>query len=146
MKAVENFQYMPSGLGVQRAGRLVGHDNGRVGGDGPGDGYPLLLAAGHLAGLVGGAVKHGHPLQGRLAALVALIDADALVDKRQLHVLPGGEGGNEVVALKDKADLLIADVGQLTVTQLGDVGAVQMIVAISGDVQTAQDVHQGGFA
>src|SRR3989304_7338496 len=34
---------------IEIAGRLVGHQYRRVGGDGPGDGNPLLLAAGGLA-------------------------------------------------------------------------------------------------
>ena len=137
MEAVENFQHLPAGLGVQGAGGLVGHDDGGPGGDGPGDGHPLLLAAGHLRGDVSGPVGHIHPLQGLQGPVVPLAHAHPLVDQGELHVLPGVEGGDEVVALEDEADLLVADVGQLPVGELGDVGAVQVVVPVGGDVQAA---------
>ena len=44
----ESLQHLPAGFGVQGAGGLVSHDNGRAGSNRPGDGHPLLLATGHL--------------------------------------------------------------------------------------------------
>ena len=52
MEGVQDLQHMPAGLGVQSAGGLIGHDDGGVGGDGPGDGHPLLLASGQVVGQI----------------------------------------------------------------------------------------------
>ena len=117
-----------------------------MGGDGAGDGHALLLAAGHLGGLVPGALGQTHPLQGGLHPVGPLGGGHALVDEGQLHILPGVEGGDEVEALEDEADLLVADVGELPVRQLGDVHAVQVVVPVGGDIQAAQDIHEGGLA
>ena len=58
-----------------------------------------------------------HPLQGGLHPVGPLGGGHALVDEGQLHILPGVEGGDEVEALEDEADLLVADVGELPVGQ-----------------------------
>src|SRR5919199_1394131 len=52
VEPVEDVEYMGGGGGVEVAGRLVGQDDRWTGGDGPGDGHPLLLAAGELRGQV----------------------------------------------------------------------------------------------
>ncbi len=49
-----------AGGAVQVAGRLVGEQDGRPGGEGAGQGDPLLLAAGELAGIVVPAVAQTH--------------------------------------------------------------------------------------
>ena len=146
VEAVEDLQNVLAGLGVQGAGGLIGHDDGRMGGDGPGDGDSLLLASGHLGGPVAEAVGHAHPLQGGHDPLLPLEHADPLIDEGELHILIGGEGGDQVIALENEADLLVADVGQLPVGPVGDVGAVEDVVPVGGNIQTAQNVHQGGLA
>ena len=115
---------MPTGLGVQCAGWLVGHDDGGMGGDGPGDGHPLLLAAGHLAGPVVGPVIHAHPGQGLHGDVLPVPHRDALIDEGQRHVLQSVQLLDQVIALEDEADLLVADVGQLLVRQGGHIHAV----------------------
>ena len=44
-----SVEHVLGGLPVEVACRLVGHEYGGVGDDGPGNGHPLLLAAGELA-------------------------------------------------------------------------------------------------
>ena len=146
MEPVQDFQYVLAGPGIQGAGRFVGHDDRRVGGNGAGDGHPLLLAAGHLGRLVAGAVRQAHLLQRFLRPFRAQGGRHPLIDQGQLHVFPGVEGGDQVKPLKDEADLLVAHVGQLPVGQLGHIHPIQMIVPVGGDIQAAEDVHQGGFA
>ena len=63
----QELEHLGAGLGVQGPGRLVGHQNRRAGGDGPGDGHPLLLAAGELGGAVFRLGEDLHLLQ-RLSA------------------------------------------------------------------------------
>ncbi len=111
MEAVENFQHMLTGAGVQCAGGLVGHDDGRAGGDGSGDGRPLLLSAGHLGGFVLGPVQQIDPLLSVLHQIPPLGAQNPLIEQGEFYVFPHIQGGNEVVALEDEANLFVADVG-----------------------------------
>ncbi len=52
VELLQHGQHLPAGVGVQGAGGLIRQDHRRVPGQGPGNGHPLLLAAGELAGLV----------------------------------------------------------------------------------------------
>ena len=133
-------------MGVQCAGGLVGHDDGRLGGDGPRNGHPLLLAAGHLHRPVLDAVRQPHPGQGLQGHVPAVVGIHPLVDQGQFHIFQHRQALDQVVLLKDKADLLVADVGQLLVRQLPDVRSTQEIRPPGGDVQAAQHVHHGGLA
>jgi hypothetical protein len=63
-----------------------------------------------------------------------------------LDVLLGGEGGDEVEGLEDEADVLAADLGELGLRQLGQVGAVEHDFALCGLVQSAEHLEQGGLA
>ena len=46
-------EHILADFAVQIAGGLIGQKNGGLGGQGPGDGYPLLLASGELVGEIG---------------------------------------------------------------------------------------------
>ena len=133
-------------FGVQRAGRLIRHDDGRVRRDGAGDGDALLLAAGHLRGLVFAAVGQTDALEGLDGHLVPVVDAEALIDQRQLDILLHGERLNEVVLLEDESDLLVADARELGIAQLAHIRSVEQILAVGRDVQTAEHVHHRRFA
>ena len=146
VELLEELQHLLARPGVQRAGGLIRHDDRGMGGDGPGDGDPLLLAAGHLGGIVPAPVGQAHPLQRLQRQLLPVDGIDAPVDEGQLHILLHGEGLDEVILLEDEADLLVADAGELAVGEVLDVRAVQKVGAPGGDVQAAQDVHEGGLA
>ena len=66
-----------------------------------------------------------HPLQGLQGHPLAVIGTDPLVNQGQLHIFQHREALDQVVLLEDKPDLLVADMGELLVCQLPDVGAVQ---------------------
>ena len=71
--------------GVQIAGRLVRHDDGRLCRHGACDSNALLLAAGHLTRAVIHALS---PTEQRVSGKPsALLPADAAVNERQLDVL-----------------------------------------------------------
>ena len=143
---LEEGQHLPAGTGVQSAGGLVGQDHGGVAGQGPGDGHTLLLTAGELAGQVLALFGQPNPLQGADGPLMPLLGAHTGVEKGQLHILLDVELGNQIVLLEDEAQHLIADLGLLVVVHGGYVHASQVVGAGGGDVQTADDVHGGGFA
>ena len=65
-QGVQDLEHLVAGLAVEVARRLVGQDQARVAGDGPGDPDPLLLAAGELPGIVLEAIGQADDVEGRL--------------------------------------------------------------------------------
>ena len=57
-------EHLLAGVRVERAGGLVGEDELAVADQCPGDGHPLLLAAGHLVGVAVGQLAHPHEVEG----------------------------------------------------------------------------------
>src|SRR6267142_3158996 len=97
VQAVEQDEDLLGALRVQVPGRLVGHQDQRIGDDGPRDGDALLLAAGQLAGVVIDAVRQADDRQRHLHVLVALPARQAREQERQLDVLEAGEDRDQVV-------------------------------------------------
>ena len=112
----------------------------------PGDGYPLLLAAGKLAGLVFQLIAQANLLQRSLGKGMALCPGNTGVNQRDLYVFQKVQLGQKVVLLKDEPQLFVADGGQLVAGHLPHIPAVQSVGPIRGHIQAADDVHAGGFA
>src|SRR5258705_12476374 len=94
-----------------------------------------LLATGELAGMVIGAIAEAHRLEGLDRPGPARRRGQAAVHERQLHVLQRARPGEEIEALEDEADLLVADAGELGGAQPGNVLAVQEVAARGGPVR-----------
>ena len=93
-----------------------------------------------------GAVGKPHALERRGDALRPLRRLYAAVDERQLHVLLRRELGDKVEVLENKADLLVADTGELLFAVILDGDTVEPVRPGVCHIQTADDVHQRGFA
>jgi hypothetical protein len=91
-------------------------------------------------------VLQAHPVQGLQRPAAALGLSDPGVHQGDLHIFHQIQLGQQVVLLKDKAQQLVADFGQLVFVHLAHIPAVQQIGPLRGDVQTADDVHAGGLA
>jgi len=135
-----------AGPRVEVAGGLVGQDEARVAGDGPGDGHALLLAPGKLGGAVGEAVAHADDLEGLPGLASPLPQREAAVDERQFHVLLGRRPGEEVEGLEDEADLAVPDGGEFVAGEGRDVTAFDEVGARGRPVEAADDVHEGRLA
>src|SRR5258706_291247 len=70
----------------------------------------------------------------------------AVLDVGDFDVAHGGEGGEEVEALEDEADLGAAHFGAFGVGEFGEVGAVDEDRAGGGVGEAAEDVEKGGFS
>ena len=148
VELLEHAHDLDAGAAVEIAGRLVGEQQGGLVGERAGDGDALLLAAGKLVRLVVGAVGQADRVQ-RLQGPLALArsgQALAGVEHRQFDILQRGGAGQQVEALEDEADLLVADVGQFVAAELRDVDAVERILPPGRPVEAADDVHHGGLA
>ena len=62
----------------------------------------------------------------------AALPRECRIDQRQLHVVQGGSPRQQVEGLEDKADLPVADAGQLVVVQFADQLAVQPVQPLVG--------------
>ncbi len=105
----EGFHYFPAGGGIQISRGLIGQNQRRASGNGPCDGYPLLLAPGELGGPVKGTLSQAHLLQGMEGKPPPLPSREPPVNQGKLHIFQGGEGGDQVKPLEDEADLLVSD-------------------------------------
>ena len=108
VQGVENGQHLRGGAGIEGAGGFIGQQQRRVVDDRPGDGHPLLLAAGELIWSVGQTLGQAHPLQGRGRPPTPLHQGHARINHRQHHVLQGTELGQQVKLLKHKAQVAVA--------------------------------------
>ena len=131
-------------MAVQVAGGLVSQDDSGLGDQRPGDGHPLLLAAGEVAGIAGQLalqIQKAHDLPEEGLVLLLAVQTDGEDD-----VLIGSEVGDQVVILKDETDPLAAEDGEVLVPKVLQLEVVHLHGAAGGPVQPAQHVQQGGLA
>ena len=94
------------------------------------------------------AVGQAHFAQQVRGALPLLVLGEVLPGVGQGHhdVLQRGHARQQVEALEDEADDPVAQPGPLLGAELGDLLAVEPVLARGGVVQAAQDVHQRALA
>ena len=103
---------------VQVSSGLIRQYDVRIIDQSPADGHPLHLPAGELSRQVIASLFQSHNSQD----LIDLIPASALAaeEQWQLDVLPRGEGGHEMELLKDKANVLPAQLNQFVFLKAAD--------------------------
>src|SRR3990172_6545205 len=69
----------------------------------------------------------------------------AVIEERQLHVLDRGRSRQKVEALEDEPDLPIPKRSPFVGRDLGDVLFSEKVATARRPIETAEDVHQGGF-
>jgi hypothetical protein len=136
-----------AGLGVEVAGRLVGQDDTGIIDQSPGDGDALLLAAGQLHGAVIEAIAQAdHVGQVEAPFACPLGQVNALVEQGNLDVLDNRVLRQQVVRLKDEAQIAAADLGQLVVVHLRNVLVAEEVLPAGRPIQTAKQIEQRGLA
>ena len=146
IQLLEEPQHLPARPGIQRAGGLIRQNDRGIPRQRSCDGYPLLLTAGELTGQVFLLFGKTHPAQGCHSPLLPLFRADTGVQQGQLHVFQHGQLGDQVVLLEDEPQHFVPDLRLLVIIHGGYVHAPQMVGTAGGNIQTADDVHGGGFA
>ena len=134
-------------FGIERAGRLVGENEVRIVDERPRDRDALLLPPGEFVrvGMVMLLVEPDVQQRGS-GALAALGGADRRVHHRQFDVFDGRRARQEVVLLKDEAEFVPAQVGEVVCIERGDVNAVEQVGARGRAVEAPDDVHERGLA
>ncbi|CDC61055.1 6-pyruvoyl-tetrahydropterin synthase [Clostridium sp. CAG:448] len=102
--ALENFHDLHAGFGVKRAGRLIRKQNIRVIDQGTRDRDTLHLSAGHLIGAFVKLVAQSDALQCLFCAAAPFRFGNTGQGQRKLHIGEHTLVGNQVIALKNKAD------------------------------------------
>ena len=140
-------QHLPGQLRVQGGGRFIEVDDLRVGGDGTGDGHPLLLTAGELVGIVILPIQHPHLVQG-LAGFDDGLGLGYLPahDQALSDIFQGRPVAEQVVILEHKGRLfsqagnfLFRDTPHVKVVPVKDHRTVP------GILQEVHTAEQGGF-
>ena len=132
-------------LGVQGGSGLVAEKDFRLGGQGPGDGHPLLLAAGELGGVGFQLVVQAHQLQELHAPLFGFGALDAGQLQGEADVFQAVPLHQQVEALEDHGDVP-ALLPQLRLGELADVLAVDEDFAAGGALQHVDAADQGAFS
>ena len=143
---LEQLHHLKAGLAVQCAGGLVCQQDIGVVHQRTGNGYPLHLPAGHLAGALVQLVAQPHLLQSLGGTAAALGLGNARDSQCQLHVAQHGLVGDQVIALEHKADGVVPVGVPVAVGIFFGGDAVDDKVAAVVAVQTADDVQQRGLA
>ena len=129
VQSSEDPQNVLGGARVEVPGGLIGEDHGRVRDQRARDRDPLLLAAGELGWLMVNALCHTDRRQRLLRALAARVPIYAGVGERQFDVRECGCARDQVEALKDEADLAVAQVRQVVLVHVAHVDAVYQVAA-----------------
>jgi hypothetical protein len=141
----DHGQHLADQLRVQRAGDLVEQQHSRPHGQGPGDGHPLLLAAGEPVGVLAGLVGQTDAGQERPGLLLRLGLRAAVHDRgSQGHVVQHGQVREQVVGLEHHAEPAADLVG--VDPRIGDVLAVEEHLPVVDGLEQAGAAQQGGLA
>ncbi len=135
-----------AGVQIQIAGGLIGQDDGRIVGQGPGNGDALLLAAGKLKRLMVVSIPQPHHLQQLHAFFHRSVVVHTGKNHRQGDVFQGCHHLDDVKCLENIADFAASQPSQFVGVQLSDVDLVDKNLAGSGFIQPSDHVKKGAFA
>jgi hypothetical protein len=133
-------------LGVERRSGLVAHDEARLIDQRAGDRDTLLLATGQFARQCIDVVSQAELAQQLAAALRCFATRDVCREQRHGRVLCGGQSRQQVVLLKDEANVLQPECVRAAAGELLQ-GLAQHFDRTSGRVEQTRDHReQGGLA
>src|SRR5215469_2388998 len=115
VQSSEKAHDLITGGGIEISSRLVGEQDRGMIHKSARDGHALTLAAGKLVRFVHHALGEINLSEHLPGAGEALLGRGAIVDERQFDIVERGGARQEIESLKDKADFLVANVGQLVV-------------------------------
>ena len=148
--AIQFHQQVAQRLGggvVERAGRLIGEDEAGPVDQRTYDGNALAFPAGELGRPMGETMPKADALEELPGAFGGIGGGAAGGGQRgNENIFQDGTLWQQVVGLKNEADLLVAYSGELRLGEVREFLSVQLDAAASGGVERAEDVEQGAFA
>ena len=146
VEVVEYAHDFGAHFGVEVAAGFVGEDYGGVAYDGACDCHTLRLTAGKLRREVVHAVREADFLEGLAAKGFFVAFEATTVQQGHNHVVEHAEGGNEVEALEDESEGLIAEACEFFVAHAFGATAIEFDGTRCGIVEKADNVEKGGLA
>ena len=131
---------------VEIARGLIGEQKRGFVNNGAGYADQLLLTARELRGEEVFLADDAEAIKGVSDQSLTLGAGDVFVGERQVDVLGDGEVVEQVIALKDHADVAAGEVGAALAGEGLDGGAVEGELAGPGVVEHGKDVEEGGFS
>ena len=125
----KQLHYFGTVLGVQVTSRLIGKDDLRVGNNGTGDSYTLLLTSGELLWEVSGTVADVHTFQDIVHHLFAFGSFYFQVSQRQFHILVNIQFVDQVEALEYETDITFTYLCTFFLFQVTDFLIDQIIIS-----------------
>ena len=107
-----------------------------------GDRHTLLLPAGHLRRKMLRAIAKTNHGQGGCGAFPALGLAHAPIERWQLGIFECSCACQQMKPLENKPYLLISNVGQRLLVEMGDIDSLQQVVPGGWTVKAAQQIHE----
>ena len=141
VQLLEQGQDGLGGGGIQGGGGLVAEEHLGICGKGPGNGHPLLLAAGELGGVRALPILQAHDLQKLLGPGHGFLPGGAGKLQREADVVQGVALHQQIKALKDHGDGL-PGLAQLGGGEGGDLLPVHPDGALRGLFQQVHAAHQ----
>ena len=143
---LQQLHDLNAGLAVQCTGGLVRQQDVGIVHQSAGNGHPLHLTAGHLAGMLVQLVSQTHLFQCLGGPAAALRTRNAGNGQCQLHVGEHRLVGNQIVALEHKTNGVVAVGVPVAVGVFFGGNTVDDQITAVVAVQAADDVQQGGLA
>ena len=142
----EKLHHLFACVAVESTGGFICKQNGRAVHQCPGNGNPLHLPSGELHGLFLGLFQQAHTLQRVQCPLSPLLTAYTGERHGQLHIGENSLVRDQVVALKDKTDGMVAIGVPVPVTVAAGGHTAKGHLAAVITVQPANDIQQCGLA
>ncbi len=142
----KDIHHLNRGLAIQGTGRLVGQDYGWIVYYGSRYCHSLLLATRQLVRMLTGLVGQTHGRQGLLGLFPYLLLWLISQGKRDGGILEDVQMGNQVIALEDHPDFLVAIIVPVTILVSLGRDTVHDQIAGSVPVEARDYVQQGGLA
>ncbi len=146
MDVLDQLHHSASHLRVQIAGRFVSEQQPRLSDQSTRDGDALLLAARQLRRIVWGPRGQPYPFEHGIDAPATLGGRHASITQRHVDVVVDVEIGNEIEGLEDEPELLVPQLGALSVAEAACIDPVEPILASAELFQQAGDREKRGFA
>src|ERR1700688_1561447 len=127
VQVLENFHDFDGRAAVQISRRLVRQQDRRLVHQRAGNGYALLLPAGHLRGKVLRAIREAHHGQRIGSSLAALGLVNSRVQRWQFHIFERRGSRQQVESLKDESNFLVANQRERFFVVLRNIGIFEQV-------------------
>ena len=141
VKFTDHLENRLAGSVVQVPGRLVGQKHLRLPDQGPGNGNPLLFAAGKLTNFMLQPVRKSYPVEHSACSRLYIGPLVAPDQLRHHCIFNSRKFRQKVMELKDKPDVLVPKSGQFLWTPVKDILVFKEHIPSRRRVQAAEQVE-----